>query len=422
MRQNPFIIFGIFLFFILVIDFYTFKGIRHLSVNWNQKWRFWLSVLFWIIPVVIISGLIVLSSMREYLQNNHKFHWFFYLAGLFILIYVPKLTFIIFHLIEDIIRGIACLISLPLAPDNHATGLTEKISRTKFLSQIGIIVASIPFISILYGILKGRFNYKVSNATITFDHLPDAFDGFKIIQISDMHVGSFGAGNYERVKQGIDLINAQKPDLIVFTGDLVNNTASELDLWIELLSRLKAPYGKYSVLGNHDYGEYVDWQNDKEKAANLQKLIKKQDECGFQLLLNQSAIIENHGQQLALIGVENWGKPPFPQYGNYQKAVSEVAGIPFKILLSHDPSHWDMKIRQKTDVALTLSGHTHGMQFVIRVGTLKWSPIQWKYKHWSGLYSANKQYLYVNTGFGYIGFPGRVGVPPEITVLKLNKA
>lgn len=422
MRQNPFIIIGIFLFLLLAIDFYTFKGVRHLTANWNQKWRFWLSMLFWAIPVIIVSALIVLVSMREYLQNNHKFHWFFYFAGLFILIYVPKLTFIVFQLVEDIIRGIAYLINLPLSPDSDAAVMTEKISRAKFLSQAGVIIATIPFISILYGIIAGRFNYKISNATIAFDHLPDAFDGFKIIQISDIHLGSFGSGNYEKVKHGIDLINEQNPDLIVFTGDMVNNTATELDQWIELLSQLKATYGKYSVLGNHDYGEYVDWQNDAKKAANLQNLIKKQGECGFRLLLNQNATIEKQEQQLALIGVENWGKPPFPQYGNYQKAVHGATGIPFKILLSHDPSHWDIEIREKTDVALTLSGHTHGMQFVINAGNRRWSPIQWKYKHWSGLYSANKQHLYVNTGFGYIGFPGRIGVPPEIAVLTLKKA
>ena len=248
-----------------------------------------------------------------------------------------------------------------------------------------------------------------------------AFDGFKVVQISDMHIGSFH-GHENQVKKAIELVNEQKPDLILFTGDLVNNFTEELNGWIPILSNLKAKYGMYSILGNHDYGDYYEWENEAEKAKNLNDLKQAHKNIGFRLLLNENEKISINNSEIAIVGVENWGLPPFPQYGNLNAAMNGSAEMPFKILMSHDPSHWDAEVIEKTDIDLTLSGHTHGMQFGIEIGNIKWSPVKYKYPRWAGLYKDKDQYLYVNRGFGYIGFPGRVGMPPEITLIELEKA
>ena len=269
--------------------------------------------------------------------------------------------------------------------------------------------------------IKGRFNFRIVNETIHFHNLPVDFENFKIVQISDIHIGSF-LGHENKVTRAIDLVNDQNPDLILFTGDLVNNFAEELNGWVPILSKLKAKYGLYSILGNHDYGDYFDWKNMNEKEQNLQKLIHLHKQIGFNLLLNDSAIIKKDNSEIALIGVENWGLPPFPQHGDLKKALINAINVPFKILMSHDPSHWDVEVLDKTDINLTLSGHTHGMQFGIEIGNIKWSPVKYKYPRWAGLYKESNQYLYVNRGFGNIGYPGRVGMPPEITVIELKKA
>ncbi|NJO68833.1 MAG: metallophosphoesterase [Bacteroidetes bacterium] len=291
----------------------------------------------------------------------------------------------------------------------------------KFISQTGLILASIPFLSFIWGIVRGRFNFQVEPVNVAFKNLPKRFDGLKIVHISDIHIGSF-QGFENQVKEAIDMINAQKPDLILFTGDLVNNFYEELNGWLPILSKMEAKYGKYSILGNHDYGHYYNWSSKKEMNENFSRIKEAHAQMGFKLLNNASEVFELDGEKIAIIGVENWGLPPFPQIGDFKTAVKNVEDIPFKILLSHDPTHWEEKIHGKTDVAITLSGHTHGMQFGIQVGNVKWSPSQYKYPRWSGLYKESGQYLYVNRGFGYIGYPGRVGMPPEITVLNLNSA
>jgi predicted MPP superfamily phosphohydrolase len=281
-------------------------------------------------------------------------------------------------------------------------------------------VAAIPFLSILYGIVKGRFNYKVNNIKLFFDNLPESFNGYKILQISDWHIGSF-YGYKNKVNVAVDIINQQNADMILFTGDLVNNIADEVHPFIPALSQLSAPDGVYSILGNHDYGEYVNWENQNKHEKNMLDLFNYQAQAGFKLLKNESVAIERNGHKIGLAGVENWGLPPFSQYGDIEKAIKNIKDLPFKILMSHDPSHWDAEIRLKSDVDLTLSGHTHGMQFGIDIPGIKWSPVKWKYPRWSGLYKEDKQYLYVNVGIGYIGFPGRVGIYPEITVFELNR-
>lgn len=287
-----------------------------------------------------------------------------------------------------------------------------------FLYQMGFFVAAIPLTSIIYGVTKGKFNYRIIHEKIRFTKLPQSFIGLKIVQISDMHLGSFRR-KYEQIARAVEMINNQNPDLILFTGDLVNNFAEETEGWAPVLAKMKAKYGKYSVLGNHDYGDYSKWDSAEEKEKNLIAIKNFHEKIGFRLLLNESKILTIKNEEIALVGVENWGKPPFPQHGDVEKAFGNVNPKLFKILLSHDPSHWDEKVLTGTDIDLTFSGHTHGMQFGFERAGIKWSPIQYKYPHWGGLYCKNNQYLYVNRGFGYHGFPGRIGMPPEITVVEL---
>lgn len=410
--------------FIILVDVYSFKGIKLLTENIDSKTlKTIIYTFYWLIPLLIITTLLFFRSLQPFDRDPKIFRNFFLLAGIFILFYLPKLIFIVFHLTEDVIHIAKVLISKITSPTDvtNPGNIEEGVSRAKFISQLGLLLAAIPFTSILYGMAKGRFNFRISHETISFTNLPDTFNKLKIVQISDIHIGSF-LGHEPQVKKAVELINEQEPDLILFTGDLVNNFAEEMNGWIPILSKLKAKYGKISILGNHDYGDYFEWKSKAEKDQNLINLKEVHKKIGFNLLLNQSTILEKDNSKIAIIGVENWGLPPFPQYGNLQTASIDIADIPFKILLSHDPSHWDAEVLQKTDIDLTLSGHTHGMQFGIEIGNIKWSPVKYKYPRWAGLYNENNQYLYVNRGFGYIGFPGRVGMPPEITVIELINA
>jgi len=422
MRER-FIMILIFVFaFILLVDIYSFKGIKLLVSGLESPiFKNAIYVVYWIIPISIISFLLYFRTLQPFERDPQIFRNFFLLAGLFLLFYVPKLVFISFHLIEDIFHIVRWIINkFSKSTEIDTIANTQGISRVKFLSQLGLALAAIPFTSILYGMVKGRFNFRITHEKLSFPHLPDAFNGFKIVQISDIHIGSF-IGHENQVKKAIELVNEQNPDLILFTGDLVNNFTEELNGWIPILSNLKAKYGKLSILGNHDYGDYFEWKNDAEKTQNLNNLKKAHTDIGFRLLLNESEPIEINNSKIGLIGVENWGLPPFPQYGNLKEAMNGSSELPFKILMTHDPSHWDAEVINKTDIDLTLSGHTHGMQLGIEIGNVKWSPIQYKYPRWAGLYKEKSQYLYVNRGFGYIGFPGRVGMPPEITVIELKK-
>ncbi len=269
--------------------------------------------------------------------------------------------------------------------------------------------------------MHGRYHYKENHVELKYENLPEKFDGFRIVHISDWHIGSF-YGKPERIEEAVERINRTNPDIILFTGDLVNNLASEVEEFIPALKKLNAKYGVYSVLGNHDYGEYVSWADKAEAEANLTRLKELQKQVGFTLLNNTSTFIEIEGDKIGLIGVENWGIPPFPQYGNLDKAYENVKDAGFKVLMSHDPSHWEEEVKQKKNIDLTLSGHTHGMQFGINFKKLKWSPVKFKYPRWAGLYTEGKQDLFVSVGIGYIAFPGRVGMRPEIAILELHKS
>jgi hypothetical protein len=423
MKERFFMLFIFVFSFIILVDIYSFKGVKLLLTNVNsQVIKYSVYIIYWSIPILIIISLLYFRAIQPFDKEPLIFKNFFLLAGFFILFYIPKLIFIVFHLTEDIIHVIKWMSSKFLSSSEIEFSVKSlEISRSRFISQLGLLIAAIPFTSILYGMAKGRFNFRISNENLKFDKLPTSFDGFKIIQISDIHIGSF-IGHETQVKRAIELINDQNPDLILFTGDLVNNFYEELNGWIPIFSKLKAKYGKISILGNHDYGDYFVWKNKAEKEQNLLNLKNAHKEMGFRLLLNESEEITINDENIMIVGVENWGLPPFPQYGNLNKATENTIDSQFRILLSHDPSHWDAEVIKDTNIDLTLSGHTHGMQFGIEIGNIKWSPVKYKYPRWAGLYKENNQYLYVNRGFGYIGFPGRIGMPPEITVIELNKA
>lgn len=338
--------------------------------------------------------------------------------GLMLLIYLPKiiLTLVLFG--EDIFR-------IGFGSVNHFAKFNESVdffaSRRKFVSQIGLGLAAIPFLSLLYGETIGKYNYKVIKQRIFFPDLPDAFDGFTITQISDVHSGSFD--NPEKINYAIDLVNEQNSDMILFTGDIVNTHAKEMHPWIDTFKKIKEhKYGKYSVLGNHDYGEYISWPSEAAKEENFQNIKNLYAQIDFKLMLNEHTLIEKGNDKIALVGVENWGHN-FKKVGDINLASANLAKEDFKILMSHDPSHWDYEVKNhEKNFQLTLSGHTHGMQFGIEIpGVIKWSPIQYIYKQWAGLYENMGRYVYVNRGFGFHAYSGRVGIMPEITVIELKK-
>ncbi len=395
---------------IIISQWYCFQSIKTVFQN----------KLIWLIYIIVSFGIIgnFMFQALNYDRSEGFNHALSYSLGFFISLFIFQSVIMVGLFFEDIIRIPQALYSLFNQGLNGQEYFPE---RRKFLSQLTLILASIPFGALIYGMYRGKYNYKVMSYEIEFDDLPDSFDGFTITHFSDLHCGSFD--NYEKVKYGIELINKQKSDVIMFTGDIVNNISNELDPWKELFSKLKAEYGVYSVLGNHDYGDYVQWNNDNEKLKNFENLKKIQHEMGFKLLLNENDLIKKNNDSIAVVGVENWGAGGFKKAGDLKKASMGLSNSNFKILLSHDPSHWRSKVTSSDDYfQLTLSGHTHGMQFGIDIpGWIKWSPIKWRYPEFAGLYRKAKQYLYVNRGFGYLAYPGRVGMWPEITVITLKK-
>jgi predicted MPP superfamily phosphohydrolase len=297
----------------------------------------------------------------------------------------------------------------------------EAITRSDFLSKAALVASAIPAGAFAYGIISGAHDYRIRRVKIPMANLPRSFDGFRIAQLSDIHTGSFW--NKTAVKGGVEMLLNEKPDLIAFTGDLVNNETSEVKEYLNVFDKLKAPFGVKSITGNHDYGDYRSWDTQEEKQKNFADLITAHKQMGFDILLNENRKITVDGESIGLIGIENWGKGRFSKYGRLADAYKGTEELPVKILLSHDPSHWDEQVRpQFPDIDLMLAGHTHGFQFGVEIGGFKWSPSQYVYKQWAGLYQESNQRLYVNRGFGYLGYPGRVGIPPEITVFELKRS
>ncbi len=395
---------SIFALFFFLLSWYALTGLKTLA---SQSY---IPMVFWtVITLSLAAVLYAIQGMR-----SRGMGMFFKLSThFFLVLFVSEILFALLVFFGDIYRGIYGLINLML--------------RHNFLSPernpYWIGFAALVFISsvllFLYGMLKGKYAYRVIKHTLYFKDLPSAFDGFTITQISDVHAGSFT--NPKAVQKGIDLINEQHSDVFVFTGDLVNNKAEEIKPWINHFSQIKAPYGQFSILGNHDYGDYVAWPNDLIKRGNLQQLKKYHQELGFRLLLDEHVILNKDGEQIVLAGVENWGLG-FGERGDLEKALLGTKTNDFKILLSHDPSHWDAQVKHHpSTINLTLSGHTHGMQFGIEAFGMKWSPVKYRYSHWAGVKKENNRFLNVNRGFGFIGFSGRIGIWPEITVIQLKK-
>jgi len=397
------ILIGIFIIYFL-LTFYASRSLKTLKVPRWVEWLFWLITIGVVIHLLyhwFCRGKVVWSAPQQYAIAG-------LLTWLIICLFVTLPL-----LLEDITRLIKAIFRKP-------TNAPRIPSRRKFVSTLGWGLAAIPFASILYSIFKGKYNYKVWKYTLYFDNLPKAFDGYRITQISDIHCGSFD--NYEKIHYGVELINSQKSDVILFTGDLVNNLANEVHNWKSLFATLQAPDGVFSIMGNHDYGDYSSWETPEAKQQNLEHLFQLQKQMGWQLLLNEHCYLERNGEKIALIGVENWGHGRFSKYGDLNKAMEGVNTEDFKILMSHDPTHWqEIVLPENKDIQLTLSGHTHGMQCGIEIpGWLKWSPSQYIYKYWGGMYEEDGKYLNVNRGFGYHAFPGRLGVWPEITVIELK--
>ncbi|MEX2565310.1 MAG: metallophosphoesterase [Cyclobacteriaceae bacterium] len=337
--------------------------------------------------------------------------------NLFLTVTITQLTIIIFLFGEDLYRSIYSLFSY--FNSNHTEHQPYFADRRKFISQLAFAVAAIPFAGVVYGIVKGKYDFRVIRKTLYFEDLPDAFDGFTITQLSDIHAGSFT--DYKAVQKGIDLAAAQEADLFVFTGDLVNHNADEIEPLLEAFSKIKAPFGQFSILGNHDYGDYSSWPSEKAKKENFENLKNQHKKLGYRLMLDENATIEKDGQKIKILGVENWGVG-FHARGDLDKALEGVSENDFKILLSHDPSHWDKKVKKHPNkIHLTLSGHTHGMQFGIETPLIKWSPAQYRYPNWAGMAQEAGRFLYVNRGFGFHAFSGRVGIWPEVTVIELKR-
>lgn len=400
----------------LLMDVYVYFALRK-SINKSKHQKTYKYLYFFSVFLSYVGLYFLYNNFTEQPLEASVIPNLF--IGFFFSFFVFKLLFIVFILFEDAIRFIEFLLS---ALRHFFSKKPKRIStsgRRKFIRQSGLIIAGIPFTSMIYGVVKGRYDFKVHNIKLVFKNLPKSFNGFRIVQISDIHTGSFDS--QEAINKGIDLINEQNADIILFTGDMVNNDSRELIPFIEDFKRLRAKHGVYAVLGNHDYGDYKKWNSKEEKKENMNLLFDYLKQMNFHLLNNENVTISKNGESIGILGVENWGNPPFPQRGDLDKALKGVEKIPFKILMSHDPTHFTEKVvPHKTHFDLTLAGHTHGMQFGIEIPGFKWSPIEYIYPQWAGLYEESKQYLYVNRGFGFLGFPGRAGIRPEITVIEVN--
>lgn len=407
--------------FIGVVDLLSAWVWKREVGGFDHKKTKWLGLfLFIIIPIVEIVSYYFLTQQIRAASSPSFYLWFMTANALFMLIYLPKVFFLLYYFVFMLLSIIIETIKNKKYSKQQTTIRYPKITRTKFLSQIGIILATAPFVSLLFGMHKGRFNFFTRHQRINFPNLPSAFDGFKIVHISDIHLGSF-ASNYHKLEGIVDIINAEHADAIFFTGDLVNNFQEETFGWEKVFKQLKSKYGNFSILGNHDYGDYTDWDSPTDKQKNFQGIVDAHRDFGFKLLRDQSVAIEKGGQEIVVTGVENWGHDPFPRYGDLQKAKMGTEKFSFKVLLSHDPDHWDAEVVDRTKFDLTLAGHTHGMQFGIDWKGFKWSPAKYKFKKWDGLYQHKNQFLYVNRGLGFLGMPARIGMPPEITVIQLGK-
>lgn len=415
MRNSPF--WWVVLALMVLLDIYVFQVVKYLSNNAGPKTKMVIYSIYWTISISAVLFLVILPYLNFQQQPKILRNTIFaVIAGLFF----AKVIASVFFLIDDIRRGVQWAAGKLFFSNTEGETMQEgtKISRSIFLSWLGMIAGGGLFGSLIYG-FSNKYKYNINRQKLAFNNLPSSFKGLKIVHISDIHSGSFT--DKQAVLHGVEKIMNEKPDIILFTGDLVNDVAGEMKNYMDVFNRLNAPMGVYSTLGNHDYGDYVHWDTPEEKRANLERLKGIHGQLGWRLLMNELIPLQKGDEKIALLGIENWGaKARFPKYGDLKKAYEGADAYPFKILMSHDPSHWDAQVRPEYPaIDLTLSGHTHGMQFGVEIPGFKWSPVQYIYKQWAGLYEEGSQKLYVNRGYGFIGYPGRVGILPEITVIEL---
>lgn len=401
---------------LLLIDLYFYQAIITVFKETSAYRRGFVTYIYW--GFSILTFIIFLTPSFISLDDWPK-HLSVYVFAIVMVVIFSKIIGSLFILTDDMIRLFRWVGSYFVKPAEIINENAHHISRLKFLNQIALGITAIPFAAFIYGMVKGAFDFKVHTVKVVLPNLPSSFNGLKIIQISDIHSGSFVSTSH--LEEAVKIIQKEKPDVLFFTGDLVNNRSSETELFMEVLSKITAPMGVFSILGNHDYGDYVTWDSKEAKIQNLNDLKNVHSQLGWKLLMNEHVALKRGDDEIAIIGIENWGGSfHFPKYGDLKKAHAGTERYPVKLLLSHDPSHWDMQVKEKyIDIDVTFSGHTHGGQFGIEIPGLKWSPSQYAYKQWAGLYNQQNQYLYVNRGVGFLGYPGRVGISPEITVMEL---
>jgi predicted MPP superfamily phosphohydrolase len=405
----------IFIFIFLTIDYYFFQGVLVASKGWNPLWKSLIRYGFWIPTLLTILALFWWTFDDPYIYSSNFRNWI--ITGI-VATYFSKIVGILFLFIDDLQRGVRWVISL-FQKNSSGSSAGEVITRSEFLSKTALIAASVPLGAFAYGIISGAHDYRIRKVAIKLPNLPKAFDGIKIAQLSDIHSGSFW--NKTAVKGGVEMVLNEKPDAVFFTGDLVNNESSEVKEYMDVFNKLRAPLGVFSITGNHDYGDYNSWASKEAKQQNFKDLVTAHKELGFDLLLNENRFLVQGGEKLAILGIENWGTR-FSKHGLLDKAYLGTEEAAVKLLLSHDPTHWDAQVRPKyKDIDVMFAGHTHGAQFGVNIGDFTWTPVQHVYKQWGGLYHEDSQYLYVNRGFGYLGYPGRVGMPPEITIFELKR-
>lgn len=400
----------------LLIDYYFFQGVLQATKNLSPGWKNGLRLAYWIPTVLCISAVLwwMLGDPYRFSATARNF----IITGI-VATYFSKILGILVLFIDDLQRGVRYVAGLFTKSDASLPG--KSIPRSEFLSKVAVATTAVPLSAFVYGIVSGAHDYRIRRVTVNLPNLPKSFDGLTVGQVSDIHSGSFW--NKTAVRGGVELMMKEKPDVIFFTGDLVNNESAEVKDYIQLFDKLKAPLGVFSVTGNHDYGDYHQWASAEAKRKNFSDLLTAHKELGYDILMNEHRFLQQGSDKIAIIGNENWGAGRFSKYGKLDLACLGTDEAAVKLLLSHDPTHWDAQVRhQQPDIDVMFAGHTHGFQFGVEVGNVKWSPVQYVYRQWAGLYKEGSQYLYVNRGYGYLGYPGRVGMPPEITIMELKRA
>lgn len=401
-----------FLLLYLALDYYVFQVVRSLTTESGETYKRFVYVMYWSVSILAVIGVMLYNQLDPASFKSLRT----FITSFFFINLVAKLFASLVLLGDDVRRGVSYVFQF------FQTDVSPKDpGRSEFMGKAALITGALPLTALSFGIISGAHDYRVRKRVLNLPNLPKAFDGIRIVQISDIHTGSFF--NKTAVAGGVDLINQQKPDLLLFTGDLVNNESSEAKPYLDIFKKATAPLGVYSTMGNHDYGDYKGWNSPEGKQKDVKNLQDMHRYMGWDILLNENRIIKVDGETFALMGIENWGAGRFSKYGDMEKTLVGTEEQSFKLLMSHDPSHWDAQVRPEYgDIDLMLSGHTHGMQFGIEIGDFRWSPSQYIYKQWADLYQEDNQYLYVNRGFGFLGYPGRVGILPEITVLELKSS